>query len=122
VLEPHPASIQDRDWGGALLSLSRQSFPFIERVFADSGYAGEKVAKATLIAVEIVRKNPGQVGFVLTRGAGSSSASSRGSGAIDGLQRTSRPPSTQHAPSSMPHPLCCSRVGSLVLRDFRNRL
>jgi transposase len=31
----------------------------------DSGYAGEKVAKATLIAVEIVRKNPGQVGFAV---------------------------------------------------------
>jgi hypothetical protein len=46
VLEPHPASIQDRDCGGTLLSLSRRSFPFIERVFADSGYAGEKVAKA----------------------------------------------------------------------------
>jgi hypothetical protein len=39
--------------------------PFIERVFADSGYAGEKVAKATLIAIEIVRKNPGQVGFAV---------------------------------------------------------
>jgi hypothetical protein len=30
--------------------------------------------------------------------------------------------STQHAPSSTPHPSCCSRVGSLVLHDFRNRL
>ena len=58
MLEPHPASVQDRDGGGTLLSLSRRSFPFIERVFADSGYAGEKVAKATLIAVEIVRKSP----------------------------------------------------------------
>ena len=56
VLEPHPASVQDRDGGCALISLSRRLFPFIERVFADSGYAGEKVAKATLIAVEIVRK------------------------------------------------------------------
>ena len=65
VLEPHPASVQDRDGGGTLLSLSRRSFPFIERVFADSGYAGEKVAKATLIAVEIVRKNPDQVGFAV---------------------------------------------------------
>ena len=37
----------------------------IQRVFADSGYAGEKVAKATLIAVEIVRKNPDQVGFAV---------------------------------------------------------
>jgi transposase len=41
----------------------RVIFPFIQRVFADSGYAGQKVAEATLIAVEIVRKNPGQVGF-----------------------------------------------------------
>src|SRR5215469_6196564 len=65
VIEPHPASVQDRDGGGPLLSLSRRSFPFIERVFADAGYAGEKVAKATLIAVEIVRKNPGQVGFAV---------------------------------------------------------
>jgi transposase len=65
VLEPHPASIQDRDGGEPLLRASRRIFPFIQRVFADSGYAGEKVAKATLIAVEIVRKNPDQVGFVV---------------------------------------------------------
>jgi transposase len=30
-----------------------------------SGYAGEKVTTATLIAVEIVRKNPDQVGFAV---------------------------------------------------------
>ena len=58
VLEAHPASIQDRDGGGPLLCASRGSFPFIEKVFADSGYAGEKVATATVIAVEIVRKSP----------------------------------------------------------------
>src|SRR6266436_4282321 len=34
VLEPHPASIQDRDGGGPLLRASRSIFPFIERVFA----------------------------------------------------------------------------------------
>jgi hypothetical protein len=56
VLEPRPASIQDRDGGGPLLRVSRRSFPFIQRVFADGGYAGEKVTTATLIAVEIVRK------------------------------------------------------------------
>src|ERR1700693_159471 len=65
VLEPHPASIQDRDGGGPLLRVSRRIFPFIQRVFADSGYAGEKVATATLIAVEIVRKNPDQIGFAV---------------------------------------------------------
>ncbi len=63
VLEPYPASIQDRDGGGLLIS--RRIFPFIQRVFADSGYAGEKVARATLIAVEIVRKNPNQICFAV---------------------------------------------------------
>lgn len=65
LLEPHPASIQDHDCEGLLLQASRRIFPFIQRVFADSGYAGEKVAKATLIAVEIVRKSPDQVGFAV---------------------------------------------------------
>src|SRR5262249_11762983 len=58
----------------------------------------------------------------LTRDVGSSSGSSRGSGAIDGWQKTSRLPSTPHAPSSTPHPSCCSCVGSLESHDFRNRL
>lgn len=65
LIEPHPASIQDRDGGGPLLHVSRRAFPFIEKVFADSGYAGERVARATIIAVEIVRKNPDQVGFAV---------------------------------------------------------
>jgi len=65
LLEPHPASLQDRDGAGPLLSVSRRAFPFIEKVFADSGYAGERVARATVIAVEIVRKNPDQVGFAV---------------------------------------------------------
>ncbi len=65
VLEPHPASIQDRDGGGALLHVSRRSFPFIEHVFADGGYAGERVAQATRIAVEIVSKMPDQIGFAV---------------------------------------------------------
>jgi transposase len=47
------------------MRVSRRIFPFIQRVFADSGYADEKVAKATLIAVEIVRKNPDQVDFAV---------------------------------------------------------
>ena len=65
ALEPHPASIQDRDGGGPLLRVSRRIFPFLQRVFADSGYAGQKVTTATLIAVELVRKNPDQVGFAV---------------------------------------------------------
>lgn len=65
TLETHSAGIQDRDGGAALLRASRRPFPFVETVFADSGYAGDTVAKATLIAVEIVRKNPGQIGFAV---------------------------------------------------------
>jgi hypothetical protein len=49
-----------------LLRVSRRIFPFIQRVFADSGYTGEKVDKATLIAVEIVRKNRDQIGFAVS--------------------------------------------------------
>lgn len=41
---PHPASVQDRDGAGPVLRASRRPFPFIERVFADAGYAGERVA------------------------------------------------------------------------------
>lgn len=65
LIEPNPASVQNRDGGGPLLHISRRSLPFIERVFADSGYAGKRVAQATLIAVEIVRKNLDQVGFAV---------------------------------------------------------
>jgi putative transposase len=46
-----------------LLSGSRRVFPFIQKVFADSGYAGERAARATVIAVQIVRKKPGHLGF-----------------------------------------------------------
>jgi len=64
-LHAHPADVQDRDGAGPLLAASRARFPFIERVFADGGYAGERVARATRITVEIVRKQAGQVGFAV---------------------------------------------------------
>jgi putative transposase len=59
----HPASVQDRDGAGPLLKASRRAFPFIEMVFADSAYAGDRVALATSIKVQIVRKPDDQVGF-----------------------------------------------------------
>jgi transposase len=65
IVEPHPASIQDRDGGGPLLDISRRFFPFIERAFADAGYDHERVTTATTIIVEIVRKLPDQVGFAV---------------------------------------------------------
>jgi len=63
VLRTHAADIQDRDGAVPLLKPSRGAFSFFERAFADSAYAGEKVANATLITVEIIRKIAYQVGF-----------------------------------------------------------
>jgi len=40
----HPADVQDRDGAFHLLRRARRLFPFIERMFADGGYAGSKMA------------------------------------------------------------------------------
>ena len=40
----HPADVQDRDGAFQLLRRARRLFPFIERLFADGGYAGKKMA------------------------------------------------------------------------------
>jgi transposase len=40
----NPADIQDRDGAFHLLRRARRLFPFIERIFADGGYAGRKMA------------------------------------------------------------------------------
>ena len=65
MLQTHPASVQDRDGAIPLLKASRRAYPFVERAFADSGYAARRVAEATCIVVEIVRKQPGQIGFAV---------------------------------------------------------
>ncbi|SFI94356.1 IS5 family transposase [Methylobacterium brachiatum] len=65
VRDPQPADVQDRDGAVPVLRLSRRSFPFIVKAFADAGYAGDKPATATIIAVDIVRKPPDQVGFAV---------------------------------------------------------
>lgn len=65
MMQAHPANIQDRDGGRALLKASRPLLPFITKVWADGGYAGQTVAAATSIAVEIVRAKPDQIGFAV---------------------------------------------------------
>ena len=65
VLQTHAASVQDRDGAIPLLKASRRSFPFVELVFADSGYSGERVRAATPVRVEVVRKPRQQTGFVV---------------------------------------------------------
>jgi transposase len=65
LVEPHPASIQDRDGGGMLMQVSRPLFPFVEHVWADSAYNHDRLMAATEITVEIVTKQHGQIGFVV---------------------------------------------------------
>ena len=61
----HAADVQDRDGAGPVLRLSRRTFPFIAKAFADAGYAGDRPAAATIITVDIVRKPKDQVGFAV---------------------------------------------------------
>jgi len=66
MLQVHPADIQDRDGAAPLLKASRDSFPFVELVFADSAYTGERLAKAAKpVLIEVVRKFEGQLGFAV---------------------------------------------------------
>lgn len=65
VLHCHPASVQDRNGAVPLLRASRRRFPFIQRAFADAAYAARRVADASAIVIEIVRKPPDQKGFAV---------------------------------------------------------
>ena len=56
ILEPQPADVQDRDGAPLILRLSRRSFPFIAKAFADMGFAGDGPANATSIIIEIVEE------------------------------------------------------------------
>jgi transposase len=55
-----PANIQDRDGVSDLLRDVRRRFPFIERIFADAGYQGSKMAKTIAATgrwkIEIVKR------------------------------------------------------------------
>lgn len=57
----HPACVQDRDGAVMLLHKSRRAFPFIERIYADGGYRGPKlaaaVAKTGAWRLEIVKRS-----------------------------------------------------------------
>jgi len=56
-----PAKIQDRDGARDLLQRARRRLPFIERIFADAGYQGPKMAKVAAATgswhLEIVKRS-----------------------------------------------------------------
>jgi transposase len=65
----HAANVQDRDGAPAVVSLTCESYPTIAHLFADGGYAGEKLATALQQiegpALEIVKRPDSATGFVI---------------------------------------------------------
>jgi len=64
-----PADVQDRDGALPVLAEARPLFPFVERIFADGGYRGEKTATAVRAIgaweIEIVKRSDTAKGFVV---------------------------------------------------------
>jgi hypothetical protein len=70
AVEVHAADVQDRDGAKGVLKRSRPRFPFVEKVYADGGYAGRLVKWAqdkTHVVLEIVKRPPGAKGFIVIR-------------------------------------------------------
>ena len=65
----HTADIQDRDGAVPLLGSIRKSHPWLRHIFADGGYAGDKLkaalAKMGKWRLEIVKRSDQGKGFVL---------------------------------------------------------
>lgn len=65
----HTADIQDRDGAPDVLASIRQTFPWLRHVFADGGYAGDKLRNAlTKIGtwtLEIIKRSDAAKGFKL---------------------------------------------------------
>ena len=65
----HTADIQDRDGAPGLIESVRSSYPTLVKLFADGGYAGEKLATALSqiegLTLEIVKRSDHAEGFVV---------------------------------------------------------
>lgn len=63
----HAADIQDRDGAPAVLAEARFRFPWLRHIFADAGYAGEKLRSALrkmgTWKLEIIRRSDKAKGF-----------------------------------------------------------
>lgn len=67
AVDVHPADIQDRDGAVPLLTSMRSSWPWLRHVFADGGYAGDKLVNALAgkgkWTIEIVKRSDKAEGF-----------------------------------------------------------
>ena len=62
-----PTELHDSRAASHLVRASRRSWPFIEKVWADAAYRGDRVRTATSIRVEIVTRPPNQRGFIVQK-------------------------------------------------------
>lgn len=62
-IEVHSAGMQDRDGAALVFDRLTERFPFLERIFADAGYQGPRVAAAAPRPVEVIRRSDS--GFVV---------------------------------------------------------
>ena len=64
-----PANVQDRDGAPDLLASVRNLYPWLRHVFADAGYAGDKLKRALEglgnWTIEIVKRSDAAKGFIL---------------------------------------------------------
>jgi transposase len=111
----HTADIQDRDGAVDVLAAVRQCFPWLRHVFADGGYAGDKLRNALVDmgkwTIDVINARTPQRASRSCLADGSSNAPSRGSDVAADSPRTGRPRSHRppHGPTS--HLSGCSRVG-----------
>jgi transposase len=65
----HSAGVQDRDGAALVLDKIRNSFPWLELIWADSGYNARQVsaavAKVPSLRIEIVKRSDAMKGFVV---------------------------------------------------------
>ncbi len=66
----HSAGIQDRDGAALLFEKIKPRFPWLDCVFADTGYNAQQTyeaAGANALRLEIVRRSPNAVGFEIIK-------------------------------------------------------
>jgi transposase len=65
----HPADIQDRDGAPGVIASIRRLYPWLRHLFADGGYAGDKlrdaVAQLGHWTIEIIKRSDTAIGFLV---------------------------------------------------------
>jgi len=97
-VEVHSASVQDRDGAALVLDRITRRFPFLERIFADAGYQGPRVAAASPRPVEIIKRT--DAGFVVQPKRWVIERTSPGPASTDASPATSNAPPRPSGPSS----------------------